>query len=124
MFFFSMSSKLGIPQTQETDALYPSQACLSVPTFKFPVEKSIRSWTFGWVEPSPVTIDMKLSVSLRVVLSPMKRNEYLAARCSMVPLVVRACGGRMVSKTRVAHGKSEAEGATHSQVFAYRRKER
>ena len=81
-----------------------------MPTFKFPVEKSIRSWTFGWVEPSPVTIDMKLSVSLRVVLSPMKRNEYLAARCSMVPLVVRACGGRMVSKTRVAHGKSERKG--------------
>lgn len=78
-------------------------------TFKFPVEKSMRSWTFGWTEPSPVTIDMKLSVSLRVVLSPIKRNVYLAARCSMASLVVRACGRGYVRRKPEEKNKNKEE---------------
>lgn len=69
------------------------------------MEKSIRVWAFGWADPSPVTMDMKLSASLRVVLSPINRNVYLEPRDSIASAVVAA---RVCGTIREVNGKPRA----------------
>lgn len=82
--------KRGLTHSPAPDPTQPLRIVHDPLTFKGPVEKSTRSWSIGWVDPSPVAIDTKLSASLRVVLSPTKRKVYLEARCSIALLVIRA----------------------------------
>lgn len=73
---------------------------LRVPTFRSPLDMSMRWCTTGWVDARPDTIDTKLSASLRVVLSPMKRNSYFEAKSKSFSSGIRVWGGGERERSR------------------------
>lgn len=80
---------------------------LRAPTFRSPLDMSMRWCTTGWVDARPDTMDTKLSASLRVVLSPMKRNSYFKARCKSFDFDILVWeGGGQTKVTRPCESQS------------------